>query len=320
MAVGAGLASGLMLVAAALGHGSPFSFLALIVPLPVTIAAYSWGWRSGLLAGTIGSAFLLLLTHPSVAAVFFFAYILPLVVAIYFLSLNRHVAGPAGQSDVEWYPVGRVLFGLAMFAGAFGAVTLVVVAPDLAALEARGQQFVEQISKGAVPLPGVDGGKLSEEQQRELAKSLTAIFPAALALSWMFIAIINLWMGAKIARASQRLSRPWPNISMTVLPRIAALALAVAALASFAGGYAAAVASAFTGCFIFAFFLVGLAIVHNVTWGMSLRPLILVGVYLFSAFSPFGALALTALALVEPLFAMRSPDKGGIRDARGPPE
>ena len=66
--------------------------------------------------------------------------------------------------------------------------------------------------------------------------------------------------------------------------------------------------------------LVGLAIVHNVTWQSTFRPALLVALYIFLLFfNPLSAIAIAALALLERFIPMRKPHNGGLL-TRDPPD
>ena len=69
-----------------------------------------------------------------------------------------------------------------------------------------------------------------------------------------------------------------------------------------------------------AFLLVGLAIVHNITWKNPLRPLLLIALYAFLIFfNPLSTMAIAAIALIEPFLPMRNPYNGGLI-TRDPPD
>src|SRR6266576_6603369 len=105
--LGAGAASALLF--ASIASGSPLSFaLANFAQLPIMLAAIGWTHVAGLLAALIATVGLAIATTGSVAIAFLLGIGLPAWWIGYLALLARPVAG-AGQPDVEWYPVGRIV-------------------------------------------------------------------------------------------------------------------------------------------------------------------------------------------------------------------
>ena len=84
------------------------------------------------------------------------------------------------------------------------------------------------------------------------------------------------------------------------------LAFGIAVAASFIPGYPGLIASGFASAFVFAFMLVGLAIIHSVTRGMGARGFILGAVYgALLVLNPFSGLAIATIGLAEPVSPLR---------------
>ncbi len=315
IAVGAGLVSGLLFIAAVTGAVTSLMVLVLLTPLPIAIAGFSWGWLFGLIAAATAAGFLAIVGTLTASLFHFLLFGLPSAVAVYYLLLSRTHTDAGGRQETEWYPIGRVAFAIAIFSGTIAAVALLSLGSSMQELQAHVAKVVERMMDADIPWPGGADKKPTPEQMQDLITLLTASFSAAIAGFWMWLTLFNLWVGAKVARASGLLIRPWPNVSMVALPRWAGLVLAGTVAASMLGDYPGLIATGFaTGIFI-AFLLVGLAIVHNVTWNQTMRPIILVGVYAFLIFfNPFSSLAIASLALFEPFFPLRNAAHGGRHD------
>lgn len=311
IAVGAGLVSGLLFLAAATGAMASLMVLVFLTPLPIVIAGFSWGWMLAAIAALTAFGFLTLIGSIVAGLFHLLLFGLPVTAAVYYLLLNRGITTATGRAELEWYPVGRVLFGIALFSGIIATAALFAVGTSVGDLETHVKQAVDRMMTADLPWPG--GQKPNAEQLEGLIKVLTASFSGAIAMAWIWLILFNLWIGAKVARASGLLERPWPNVSLTALPSWAGLALAAAMGLSFLDDYAGLMASGFaTGLFI-AFLLVGLAIVHNVTWNNALRPALLVALYAFLLFfNPLSSMAIATIALIEPFLPMRNPYNGGL--------
>jgi len=312
IAVGAGLVSALLFRSANQSMAG-LMLLVFLTPLPISIVGFGWGWRPSAIAAVVAFGLLTATASIQAGAFHLLLFGLPVTVSIYYLLLNRAYTDQTGQEFVEWYPVGRVLFGLAVFSGVVGLAALLSLGTSMADLKTHIAKVVETMMKADVPWPG--GKKPTPDQVGDLTKYLTLSFSSAIALFWLWIGLFNLWIGAKVARASGLLLRPWPNVSMIALPGWAGLPLALALVASLMGDYPGLIASGFASGLFMAFVLVGLAVVHNVTWNNPVRLALLIATYAFLAlFNPLSALAVAMLALVDPFFSMRNPDHGGISD------
>ena len=306
--IGAGLASALVLVAAATGSTilALFSFI-FLAPLPIIIAGLGWGWAAGIVAAIVSALVMLALGQPKAAALHLFAIGLPMAAFAYFLLLNRsYVAGAGGQPTTEWYPVGRVIGLATLVAGSLAALAMYSVAPNLEGLESEIRRVVDRLAKGELPLPQGSVAKPGEAELDAFAKLMTQSFAAAVASFWMALACLNLWLGGLITHASGRMARPWPNLTELALPRSAPLVFAGAIALSFLPGYPGLVASGFGSAMFFAYLLVGLAIIHNLTRANAARPFILFAVYFaLVALNPFSGIVVSMIGIAEPISPLR---------------
>src|ERR1044072_6362145 len=120
--LGAGAASALLF--ASVTSGSPIS---LLLPnssdLPILIAAIGWTHLAGLVAVLIASAGIGFILGPSAGFLFLIGVALPAWWIGYLALLARPAPGAA--SDMEWYPVGRIVAWTAIAAGVIVIILLV---------------------------------------------------------------------------------------------------------------------------------------------------------------------------------------------------
>ena len=307
--LGAGLVSALVLVAAATGTNAlVLFFLFFLAPMPIIIVGLGWGWAASAVAAAVAAVAMLTLSQPRAAVLHLVAIGLPMATLAYFIMLNR-VVGPGqggSQPSLEWYPIGRVLGITAVIAGGIAALALFSIASDVAGLEKAIRKAVDRFASGQLSLPGGETKAPEPEQLDAFAKLMTQSFAAAVASFWMFLACFNLWLGGVVTKASGRLLRPWPDLSLVMLPREAPLAFVAAIGLSFLPGYAGLIASGFAGALFLAYMLVGLAIVHNLTQGLGARPLVLFATYFaLVVFNPFSGIIVAMLAISEPILPFR---------------
>lgn len=284
IAVLCGVVSALALVASARGGGFILALSVLFVTaLPIIFAGFGWGWASSLLASAVAAAILLLVPSPGAAGLHLVMIGVPYTIISYLFLLYRETTDANGQTAVEWYPTGRVLAALTIIAGCIGAATIFSIAGNIEDLQARVREFVGQFAKTlaerGVNFPAGGATQPTEKQLDDLSLLMTHSFGALAASVWMFIACMNLWLGAVVAQASGKLQRPWPDLSLMVLPRETPLAFVAAIGLSFLPGMAGLVAACFASAIFFAYMIVGLAILHNVTRGKPARPFILGATY-----------------------------------------
>jgi hypothetical protein len=152
--------------------------------------------------------------------------------------------------------------------------------------------------------PGIGMRPLSPEQIEALASLFVAALPGALAAYWLAIFTINTYLAGRIARASGRLARDWPDLPTMSYPPGFSLLVAGALLASFAPGIAGIVGTSFSGGLLFAYFIAGLALMHFIARGRA--PWILWFVYAgLMLFGPYAAIALTLGGLLEPALKLK---------------
>jgi hypothetical protein len=108
---------------------------------------------------------------------------------------------------------------------------------------------------------------------------MVMIIPAAAAASTTVTCVVNLWLAARIVKISGRLRRPWPTLSAMRLPTFAPAALGASLAASFLPNLVGLWSSALAAGLMMAHVLLGLAVIHALTLGLSTRGFILGALY-----------------------------------------
>jgi hypothetical protein len=320
--LGAGAAAALLF--ASVTSGAWLSIILFyLAPLPIMIAGLGWSHWSALIAGIFAA----LALGAVFGGVFFFAFLAGAGLPAWWLSYLTMLARPglvpagaaAGQSGppLEWYPPGRLVIWAAILA----ALIVVVAIPNFgldadsfrAGLNGALSRML-QIESGAAPdqplsLPGAPDAK------RVLNLLVDVIPPAAAVLATLTI-VFNLWLGARIVNFSARLRRPWPTLSAIAFPPLTAAALAAAVALSFAGGMVGIVAGVLSASLLMAYAILGCAVLHDITRGISSRPFLLGGVYAsVLVFSGWPTLLLSLLGLLDAALGLRA----RVKHRGGPP-
>ncbi len=303
IAVVSGLASALLFAGLVLQSTSAISF-ALAAPIPIAIASLGWGSVAGFIASAVAGMTIYAIAQSVPSALTLFGTMaLPMAVAGHLAGLARPTvetlpenganSARKSRSDLDWYPLGRVLFAVA--AMAIGACLflgwMLGYDPD-----AFVPAVVEALGQGG----GSGMETLNETQLREFAKLIIALVPYVQPALLTITLVSGLYLGAAVVRVSGRLPRPKDDIpSATHLPKIALPIFGVALAVAFIGGSIGLVAAVFVGALGGAFTLVGLASLHRRTRGRPGRGLVLFTSYAAILLLSFPIALFMALGLFE---------------------
>lgn len=313
-----------------------------LCPLPLCLAGLAWSTRAAALAAITATLLLSLILGPAVGLVFALTLGAPMVLFCYLLLLCRTVPGPSGseapgsstqqatpsavsqdippaavpaqaqtgpqagqqepETGIEWYPPGRLVGWASLVAGGLAAILVLVISYDSQSFHAairtilQSKAFHELDPKGTL---------LSKDNIDRFVKIVSAVLPAAFAVVWLTISLLNLWLAGLIARTSGRALRPWPKLDELELPNIFFVVFVIALIGSFLPGIIGRIAIGFAGALLIGFVLQGLAVIHAATRGMAARPVLLAVVYLAILLLGWVAILVAILGLAEPMLNLR---------------
>jgi Predicted membrane protein (DUF2232) len=307
IALAAGCASALMF--ASIVSGALISLvLCYLAPLPLMVAALSWGPLSASLAGiaaTVGLAAIF-------GAPYGFAFALTVALPAWWLGhlalLGRPIAGQAaaGQGtpsvapEFEWYPLGRILLWIAGFAAMTTAAALFTLGGDAASITGVLRRGLSRILQVLGPQDGATG-----QDAEHWVDALVLLAPSAGAIVAMLTLALNLWLAAKITATSGRLHRPWPEFRSVTLPPMTLAATCVAVAFCFSGGLLAILAAIVTSALLMAYAFTGFAVLHTLTLGLKSRALWLGVTYAAVVIFSWPLLVIVALGLADAVFGLR---------------
>jgi hypothetical protein len=298
---GSGLASALLFYSAARGAPLLGTLLVVLTPLPSLLAGLGWGWLPATAGALAGAAAIAVVADPAFAIGYGLALGVPAAVVAYlvFLSRPRGGDGEPEESAREWYPPGRLVAALALYAGLLPVAILPLIGGSYAVLASPLEEFYRRLLANAGPELGISS--FTAADIADLAALTIILLPGIFAAYWLAIFTLNLYLAGRILNASGHLSRDWPDLAATRLPVGLSLLLALALAAAFMPGVAAVAASSITGALLFAYLLAGLALLHYVARGRAPWILWLVYVSLIML-GPYAAFLITAGGLLdEPL-------------------
>ncbi len=317
--VSAGAAAALLFASVTSGVwlSIPLFYLA---PLPILIAGLGWTHWAALIAAATGALALGIVF----GAVFLFAFLAGAGIPAWWLGYLAMLARPGapnttnGQSGtaLEWYPPGRLVIWAALLAAFVVLVAIPNFGADAESFRAGLRGALATILRAEtgtpadapVNLPGVTNID-------RLIDFLVNVIPPAAAVLATITNLFNLWLAARVVKFSGTLVRPWPQLSTITFPPMVMAALATAIVLSFVDGMLGIVAGVFSASLLLAYGVLGFAVLHTITQGMSIRTLVLSLAYAVVILLGWPILALCLLGLLDTAIDLR----GRIARKRGPP-
>lgn len=297
--LGSGLVSALLFYSAARGGGWLGLVLFCLTPLPPLLAGLGWGWLSAACGALAGSLAIAAIAAVPLGLGYFLAVGLPAAFLAYLAYLSR--PSPDHEDEREWYPLGRLLAALSLYGGSLPVLALPWIGGSFDALRPAVAEMVRAVVSQSDELRLKPP---SDQQIEALADIVVAVAPAAMSIYWLLIMTPNLYLAGRIAGASGRLGRDWPDLPAFVYPTGFSLLLGLAVLASFAPGGVGIAGTSFTGALMFAHLLAGLALVHFIAerGARWLLWLVYGGLVLLQ---PYSSILVAVAGLMEPIFKLK---------------
>ena len=216
----------------------------------------------------------------------------------------------ASDGSVAWYPTGRLLVLMVCYGAGTFILLYMFMGSDGHGMIETIRVMLDDMLTVMIPAMG--------EDERLLASGLWAPYiPAALIVSWLITLTVNGAIAQGLLNRAGRNVRPSFEFIKTELPIGFAFALvASGALWYFASGASTFFVQTLTIVIALAYLFVGLAVVHQLSRGWPMRPLMLTLFYLMLLFFlGWPGLALVAaVGLVDQLFRLRPRFAGSAPD------
>jgi len=320
--LGAGLAAAILILELMSGSGLGF-VIALFAALPITLATLGWNSRAGLIAaGTSMIALGLVATGFSAGDAFGTT---PLRFALEFGVSRALPAWGLAHLAIAGFPDDEAAKGPVPLGVLAVASAILATAGSLFAIFSLGSSYSEAISnleqellaayRAMMSIP--DGQPIPVDRGFDPQTFFHTVSRLALPLSALTATIFDLcglWLAGRIARISGRLPRPWPDVAAALrLPRWSLALGAAACLVSLLPDLYGYAGQLLVAGLLGAFLLQGFAVVHYLSRGNALRPMMLAGVYAFSLFPATIAIAwslLIMLGVADAIFDLRGRSNG----------
>jgi hypothetical protein len=220
-----------------------------------------------------------------------------------------------GAGQLEWYPVGRLVFWSAIIGALLVLVAVPTLGTDKESFQAGLRSAIERPFRAQKPgqtLPvGVD--------MERMIDFLVSVIPAMSAILATMLNTFNLWLAGRIVVVSGRLRRPWPDLSSLTLPGFAPGLLAAAIAGTFLPDMLGLLCGVLTASLFMAYAIMGFAVLHAITRGIAGRTFILAGAYASVPLLGWPILAMSMLGLAETAFHLRARFAAKSGPTGGPP-
>ena len=307
----AGIASGVLYASASAGNFAGM-MLASLASFPLFVAGLGWGVVTVLLGlAVLGAGYVFILGPGNGLGATLAIGAAPLMAT--WLALQNRPAdattpseGEVADAGVEWYPEGRLVVWMALLAGA--GVSLFVV------LNSFGEGgFAQTISGQLEPLFKAFAEQPNAppaEQMEAFRTMLVAALPGGMSVVSVLSMVLSLALAIAVVKRSGVSLRPWAPFSELRFPRWAVWVLSLAAFATFLPGLAGTLGWVFAAAMFAAFVVLGIAVMHGLTAGNPMQPLLLAALYfLIIFFNVIVCLPLIILAMTDQAFNLRGRTK-----------
>jgi hypothetical protein len=122
----------------------------------------------------------------------------------------------------------------------------------------------------------------------------------------MITSLANLWLAGRIARASGRLRRPWPEITAMTFPHSTPLVFIAAILGSFLPGLVGLIASILSAVLFVAYAILGFCVIHGATRALAVRGPVLAAVWISVLFFAWPLLLIAIVGLADGFMNFRA--------------
>ena len=286
------ITTSVMLFSFLLGNGLAF-LLFYLTPLPIILIGIHYNWRYSLISSLI-TFFLIFLFNKNLALFFCISIAIPSIYLSYLTMLSKKF-----NETIEWYPVSLIFSKIIIISSILCIFGVFYFCTDINTFQANIEITLDNMLE------------LRPDMQNNLNNNsityLIKIVAPIMNLIIMITLIVNLWIASKILDYSKQLKRPWPTLRLLNLPPYyiyAYIILLIGAILS--SGIFQIIFISLTAALTFAYTIIGLSVIHTITIGISIRPLILAAMYTLIMFFLIVIIPIAIIGILDFNFKIRN--------------
>lgn len=303
----AGIASGVLYFSASAGNFAGM-MLASFASFPLFVAGLGWGLATVLLGvGVLLAGYVAILGLSSGVGAALAIGAAPIMVTWLALQNRPAAASPSAEGEVadagvEWYPEGRLVIWMSQLAAAGVALFVLMFSTGPGGFEAAMGQQLEPLFKAFAEQPNPP----PPEQVEQFRTLLIAALPGGMSAVSLASMVASLALAIAVVKRSGASLRPWAPFGELRFPRWSVWILSAAALATFLPGLAGTLGWVVASAMFAAFVVLGLAVIHGLTAGSPMQPMLLGLMYmLLIFFNVVVCFPLILLAMTDQAFNLR---------------
>lgn len=309
--IGAGAATALLF--ASVASGAFMSILLFyLAPLPILIAAVGWSHWAALIAALTASAGLAVVF----GGYFFLAFLLGIGLPAWWLGyltlLARPTATATTPDGLEWYPTGNLVVWTAILGAAVVAGVILSMGIDADNFRNQMRSTLDRMLSVA---GRTDTSAAGLEARKLLLDTLVIALPLFAGLLTTMVNAINLYLAVRVAHVSGRLKRPMPELATMRFPAYTPVLTGLAFLGCLLPGMFGVLSGVLAAALMMAYAILGFAVLHVITRGMTARPFVIGTVYAAVIVFFWPLLMTSILGLADSAFDFRA----RAAAKRGPP-
>ena len=267
--------------------GPAYILLQYLTQLPLFLVGLGLGFIPTLLSSCVALV-VALITDVTLGLVFFIGYVGPTLLVTYRALLNRSAEGRV----LEWYPAGRMLAEITIYA-------LLVLFVALIWFGNQDGGLAGVIERAMTELLSDLGNEVAQSTIDVLRRYLFVI-PGLMGVSWIMMMAVNGALAQWMLASYGRNLRPSPTFREIKVPRWLSYCLILSALLAFWGeGIFAFSGGSITMILMAPFFFQGIGVVHQWSCRSASWKLILVAFYLFIVLLQWPILLVVGLGVAD---------------------
>ncbi len=252
-------------------------FLIFLAPLAAFYVGLGWGVVASVSAVVSAVVALGALKQAFWPAVYAALGLAPVIWLSFLAGYWRPVTAAQGRAKRAWYPHGRLIVHTAILSAVVTYFGVILFDVQLRKFDATVLQILLKALGHVIaqlpwhwlaldfPVPRADSALLTAY----LSAIVPIVLPLFAVVIWFCTLLFNFWAAATLARATQVLERPWPDMAMIRLPRFTILLFAGSVVcAVLSTGDLARFGLVLAAALALSFVLQGFAVMHRIV-----RPL-----------------------------------------------